>query len=130
AWITITGPIPEIRSLGMRLDASARAVQRAQRVALEAGDDEPIPFDLDGDVRDRERPLSLSALRYAILTHSVLDTAPVEETAQPFKILVTVPVTTPLGMDESPAMLDGLTPISAELARGLAATTSVWYRIL
>ena len=48
----ITGPIPEIRSLGLRLDASARAVQRAQRVALEAGEEEPIPFDLDGDVRD------------------------------------------------------------------------------
>ncbi|HJF49111.1 MAG TPA: HNH endonuclease, partial [Brachybacterium paraconglomeratum] len=73
AWITITGPIPEIRSLGLRLDASARAVQRAQRVALEAGEEEPIPFDLDGDVRDRERPLSLSALRYAILTRTMLD---------------------------------------------------------
>ena len=130
AWISITGPIPEIRSLGMRLDASARAVQRAQRVALEAGEDEPIPFDLDGDVRDRERPLSLSALRYAILTRTVLDLDPVEETAQPFKILVTVPVTTLLGMDDSPAMLDGLTPIPAELARDLAAKSSVWYRIL
>ena len=130
AWITITGPIPEIRSLGLRLDASARAVQRAQRVALEAGEEEPIPFDLDGDVRDRERPLSLSALRYAILTRTMLDLDPVEETAQPFKILVTVPVTTLLGMDDSPAMLDGLTPIPADLARDLAATSSVWYRIL
>lgn len=130
AWITITGPISEIRSLGLRLDASARAVQRAQRVALEAGEEEPIPFDLDGDVRDRERPLSLSALRYAILTRTMLDLDPVEETAQPFKILVTVPVTTLLGMDDSPAMLDGLTPIPADLARDLAATSSVWYRIL
>ena len=130
AWLTVTGPIPEIRSLAQRLDASARTVQRAQRAALEAGDEEPVPFDIDGDVRERGRPLGRAALRYAILTHSVLDLDPVQETAQPFKILVTVPVTTLLGMDDSPAMLDGLTPIPADVARDLAATSSVWYRIL
>jgi 5-methylcytosine-specific restriction endonuclease McrA len=39
-------------------------------------------------------------------------------------------VTTLLGIDDSPAMLDGLTPIPADVARDLAATSSVWYRIL
>src|SRR5699024_10109334 len=48
----------------------------------------------------------------------------------PYKILLTVPVTTLLGIDAGPAMLDGLTPIPAEQARALAAGAATWQRIL
>src|SRR5699024_8947018 len=43
---------------------------------------------------------------------------------------VTVPVMTMLGRDDAPAMLEGTTPIPAELARELAAGQSTWTRIL
>jgi hypothetical protein len=130
ATLHVTGPIPEIRGLAQRLDASARTVQRAQRTALEASAETPIPFDIDEDLRARGRPHGLGTLRYAILTHSLLDLDPVQETASPFKILVTIPVTTLLGIDDAPAMLDGLSPIPAELARELAAKSPTWCRIL
>ncbi|MGP9537951.1 HNH endonuclease [Brachybacterium sp. AOP43-C2-M15] len=130
ASLLVTGPIPEIRSLAHRLDVQARTVQRTQRAALEEGAEGPLPFDIDQNLAERGRPLSLRTLRYAILTHSVLDIDPVEETRSPYKILVTVPVTTLLGIDDAPAMLDGLSPLPAELARELAAGESTWRRIL
>ena len=130
ASLLVTGPILEIQGLAHRLDVAARDVQRAQRAALADGAEGPLPFDIDGDLAERGRPLSLRALRYSILTHSVLDTDPVQETASPYKLLVTVPVMTLLGGDDAPAMLEGATPIPAELARDLAAKSSVWYRIL
>src|SRR5699024_4512726 len=60
----------------------------------------------------------------------VLDTDPVQETTSAYKLLVTVPVMTMLGRDDAPAMLEGTTPIPAELARELAAGQSTWTRIL
>src|SRR5699024_5710681 len=130
ASLCVTGPIPEIQALAHRLDIAARTVQSAQRAGLEDGAEGPLPFDIDEDLRDRGTPLSLRALRYAILTHSILDIDPVHETRSPYKILLTVPVTTLLGIDDGPAMLDGLTPIPAEQARALAAGAATWQRIL
>ena len=130
ASLYVTGPIPEIQGLAHRLDVAARTVQKAQRAALRDGEEGPLPFDIDGDLAERGRALSLATLRYAILTHSVLDIDPVQETRSPYKILVTVPVTTLLGLENTPAMLDGLTPIPAELARDLAAGEPTWLRIL
>ena len=130
ASLYVTGPIPEIQGLAHRLDVAARTVQKAQRAALRDGEDGPLPFDIDGDLAERGRAHSLATLRYAILTHSVLDIDPVQETRSPYKILVTVPVTTLLGLENTPAMLDGLTPIPAELARDLAAGEPTWLRIL
>ena len=130
ASLLVTGPVLEIKGLAHRLDVAARDVQRAQRAALAEGAEGPLPFDLDEDLAERGKPLSLATLRYAILTHSALDTDPVQETVTPYKLLVTVPVTTLLGMDDAPAMLEGETPIPGELARELAAASSVWYRIL
>lgn len=130
ASLLVTGPALEIQGLAHRLDVAARDVQRAQRAALQDGAEGPLPFDIDGDLAERGTPLSLRTLRYAILTHSVLDTDPVQETASPYKLLVTVPVMTLLGSDDAPAMLEGTTPIPAELARDLAAKSSVWYRVL
>jgi hypothetical protein len=130
ASLLVTGPILEIKGLAHRLDVAARTVQQAQRAALKAGAAGPLPFDIDGDLALRGRPLSLRTLRYAVLTHTVLDTDPVQETASPYRLLVTVPVTTLLHMDDAPAMLEGAIPIPAELARELAAGESTWTRIL
>ncbi|MCT1909068.1 HNH endonuclease signature motif containing protein [Brachybacterium paraconglomeratum] len=130
ASLCVTGPILEIQGLAHRLDVAARTVQKAQRAALQDDAEGRFPFDIDGDLAERGRALSLATLRYAILTHSVLDIDPVQETRSPYKVLVTVPVTTLMGLENTPAMLDGLTPIPAELARDLAAGESTWLRIL
>ena len=130
ASLYVTGPIPEIQSLAHRLDVAARTVQKAQRAALRDGAEGPLPFDIDGDLAARGRAMSCASLRYAILTHSVMDIDPVQETRSPYKILVTVPVTTLMGLENTPAMLDGITPIPAELARELAAGEPIWLRIL
>ncbi|WP_299303923.1 HNH endonuclease signature motif containing protein [uncultured Brachybacterium sp.] len=130
ASLMVTGPIPEIQALAHRLDVAARTVQRAQRHALEAGVEGPLPFDIDRDLAERGTALSLRTLRYAILTHSVLDIDPVQETSRPYKILVTVPALTLMGHSDAPAMLDGMTPLPAQLARELAAGESTWQRIL
>src|SRR5699024_3324874 len=128
--LLVTGPIPEIQGLAHRLDVQARTVQRAQRAALEDGAEGPVPFDIDQDLAQRGRPLSLRTLRYAILTHSVLDIDPVQETRSPYKILGTVPATTLFRLDDAPAMPEGMTPLPAELARALAAGEPTWQRIL
>ena len=130
ASLYVSGPIPEIQALAHRLDVASRTVQKAQRAALEDGAEGPLPFDIDENLRERGKALSLRTLRYAILVHSVIDIDPVQETTSPYKILVTVPATTLLGIDDAPALLEGMTPIPAEQARQLAAGESTWQRIL
>ena len=127
ACLQITGPAPEILALGRRLDSAARAVQRAQRQALENGGE--IPFD-DGSVAETAKPLSLAALRYQVLTGSVLETGTVEVPRERFRITVTVPALSLLGVVEAPGMLDGIHPIPAEMARELAGQDSTWFRVL
>lgn len=130
ASLLVSGPIPEITALAHRLDVSARDVQKAQRHALQDELEGPLPFDIDENLRERGRPLSLATLRYAILTHSMLDIDPVQETATAYKILVTVPAMTLMGLEDAPATLNGITPLPAEQARDLAAGHSTWHRIL
>lgn len=128
ACIMIRGPIPEITAFGQRLDAAARAVQDAQRHALESGTE--IPFDLDGDAAREGRHLSLSALRYAIAVRSQLDTGAVEVPELPFRISLVVPVLTLLGRSNAPATLDGTTPIPPRMARELVAKAPAFERVL
>ncbi|HIY23810.1 MAG TPA: HNH endonuclease [Candidatus Brachybacterium merdigallinarum] len=131
ACLTITGPIPEILALSRRLDRAGHAVQAAQRHALaEDSEPAPIPFDLDGDVAAQGRPMRLAALRYAVLTRSVLDTGGIEVPRERFRLNVTVPVLSLLGHSEAPATLDGTIPIPADMARRLAAEESTLYRVL
>ena len=125
--LQITGPAPEILALGRRLDSAARAVQRAQRQALENGGE--IPFD-DGSVAETAKPLSLAALRYQVLTGSVLETGTVDVPRERFRITVTVPALSLLGVVDAPGMLDGIHPIPAEMARELAGQDPTWHRIL
>lgn len=128
ASLRITGPIPEILAVARRLDSSARSVQAAQRHAVRDG--APIPFDLDDAVTTTGRALSLATLRYAIITRTVLDTAGVEVPAPRYRVNVTVPALTMMGLADTPATFDGRTPIPAKLARDLAAAEPVWHRVL
>ena len=128
ACVRLTGPIPELVSFTRRLDQSARAVQNQQRHALAEG--AAVPFDLDGQAQADGRPLSLAALRYAILTRTELETGPVEVPAERFMINVVVPAMTLMGYCDAPALLDGITPVPAPMARKLAAGHTDWYRIL
>lgn len=131
ACLSVLGPVPEIRSLAVRLDAAARAVQAAQRHALTTtgAAEVVVPFD-DGTVTETGRAISLARLRYAILTRSVLDTGTIEVPTPRFRIGVTIPVTTLLGAGDQPGLLDGTIPIPADMARSLAGGENIWYRVL
>lgn len=129
ATLSVTGPILEIKDLAHRLDTCAHTLQAAQRHALDHGDEE-IPFDLDGTLHTLGRPLSLAALRYAVLTHSLLDMDPVPAPKTSYTLLVTVPALTLLGASNAPGMLEGMIPVPADQARALAAGQAVWQRIL
>lgn len=128
ACLQITGPIPEITSLARRLDAGARAVQRAQRHALAGGT--ALPHDPEGVAAARGRALSQAELRYLVLTGSELETGGIEVPRDRFRINVVVPFMTLTGDSDAPATLDGITPIPADMARALAGHEDTWYRIL
>lgn len=126
--VIIRGPIPEITALGRRLDAAARAVQDAQRRALEA--EAPIPFDLDGQAADQGRPQTLGALRYAVAVRSALDTGAIEVPEPTFRLSVVVPVLSLLGRSHAPATLDGTIPIPPRMARDLVTKAPAFERVL
>ncbi|MGY5764711.1 HNH endonuclease signature motif containing protein [Brachybacterium sp. DNPG3] len=128
ASLTVTGPLPEILDLSRRLDLAARSVQDAQRRALDA--DEPVPFDLDGEAQDAGRASGLGALRYAILQRTVLATPGVDTRGSRYRLQVVVPMLTLLGRSDAPAVIGGIHPLPASLARKLAADEPVWHRIL
>lgn len=128
ACLRITGPIPEILALSRRLDAAARAVQFAQRHALEA--DAPVPFDLDDAASTAGRRLPLRSLRYAVMSRSVLDTGGIEVPREQFRLNVVVPAMSLMGESDAPALLDGTIPVAASMARMIAAEESVWFRVL
>ena len=137
ACLHVTGPIPEILSLAQRLDAGARALQDTQRRVLEKAassadgtDGIEIPGDPEGIAAANGRPLSLAQLRYALLTGAELDTDGVHVPAERFRINLTVPALTLMGLSGQPGMLDGTIPIPADMARSLAGTETTWYRVL
>ncbi|PMC74368.1 DUF222 domain-containing protein [Brachybacterium sp. UMB0905] len=136
ACLQVTGPVPEITALGHRLDAAARAVQTTQRQALaEAGPASSlspvsVPFDVFGTVAETGRPMSLAALRYAILTRTAFGTDGIEVPESGFRINVTVPVMTLLGQSEAPGEVDGTHPIPPAMARELVVNAPVFHRVL
>ena len=127
ACLRVTGPIPEILGLARRLDAAAKAVQKAQRHALEEGS--PVPFDLDGDVERDGSTMTLAALRYAVIQRTLLETAGVEVPAPRHRVNVVIPVLTLMGLDDTPATYDGVTPLPADMARALVESEPVWHRV-
>ncbi|WP_146007760.1 hypothetical protein [Brachybacterium sp. UMB0905] len=129
ACLQVTGPVPEVTALGHRLDAAARAVQTAQRQAL-AADESDLPFDVFGTVAETGRPMSLAALRYAILTRTAFGTEGIEVPESGFRINVTVPVMTLLGQSEAPGEVDGTHPIPPAMARDLVVSAPVFHRVL
>lgn len=126
--LRILGPIPEILDLSRRLDAAAHAVKDAQVQALMDGT--PIPCDPGGEIERTFDLPSITALRYELLRGALLDTAGVRVPEPRFRMTVTVPALSLMGESDAPGMLDGLTPIPAQMARELAARESTWYRVL
>lgn len=126
--LRIIGPIPELLDLSRRLDQAAHAVKNAQLSALEDGT--PIPSDPDGMVESTGQVPPLTTIRYSVLLGAWLDTDGVEVPATRFRMTVTVPFMTLLGESDAPGMLDGTTPIPAEMARDLAGREDAWYRVL
>ncbi|GAA1487547.1 HNH endonuclease signature motif containing protein [Brachybacterium sacelli] len=128
ACLVVTGPVHEMLGLARRLDLAARAVQNQQRRALE--EQRPAPFDIDGDVARDGRHMPLAALRYAILTRTMLETPGVQVPQSRFRLQVIVPAMTLLGESDAPGTIDGTIPLPAPMARHLAAGEPTWYRIL
>ncbi|WP_241237388.1 HNH endonuclease signature motif containing protein [Brachybacterium saurashtrense] len=126
--LRVIGPVPEILDLSRRLDAAARAVQAAQRRAVETG--EPIPLDPRGTVAETGRISSLALLQYDLLGGAALDTDGVQVPRPRFRFNVTVPVLTLLGGAEEPGMLEGTIPLPAAMARELAGRSETWHRVL
>ncbi|MDO5663422.1 MAG: DUF222 domain-containing protein [Brachybacterium sp.] len=126
--LAVTGPIPDVLSFSQRLDATARAVQDAQRRAIASGDE--LPLDPDGIARGRGYPLSLNRIRHQLLMSARFDTEGVRVPAERFRITVTVPALTLMGCSTLPALLGGTIPIPAEMARDLAAGEQFWQRVL
>jgi len=127
--LEITGPTAEITDLVERLNAAARAVQDAQRLALRDGLDE-IPFDLDGEVQRTAMVMSLGQIRYAVMTRSILDTGgvPVPNTRR--RVNITVPALTALGASNEPGLLEGETPVPGPVARAIAGAAEDWWLVL
>ena len=126
--LQITGPIPEILSRWKKLDEAARAVQSAQRAALRDGT--AIPHDADGVVLETGRALPLTRLRFALLDSAEIDLEGVQVPTERFRLNITVPVLTLLGASDEPGTLDGVTPLPPSMARSLAGSAEVWYRVL
>ncbi len=126
--LEVRGPAPEILLLARRLDAAARGLQNAQRHALAQGTE--IPGDPEGRAASTGRPLSLSQLRFWLLTAAELDIDGVHVPADRFRLNVTVPVLTVLGASDQPGMLEGRIPIPPDMARHLAAGERTWHRVL
>ena len=127
ACLQLHGPAPEILSLGRRLDSAARAIQKDQRKAIATGHD--IPFD-DGTATTTGKPLPLTRLRYEILTRSILDTGTTPVPRERFRLTITVPALTLLGIENAPGLLDGIHPIPPQMARQLAGSENTWHRVL
>lgn len=128
ACLQVFGPAPEILDLGRRIDAAARAVQDVQRRALAAGTD--VPLDPAGAAAGRGRPLPLTLIGYQLLRTASFDTEGVEVPQPRFRMNVTVPAMTLLGVSDAPGLLDGITPVPADMARELAGGCDVWHRVL
>src|SRR5699024_12394177 len=75
------------------------------------------------------RPMPQAALRSAIIPRTLLDTAGVEVPAPRHRINIVVPVLTMMGLDDTPATYDGVTPLPAAMARKLAEAEPVWHRV-
>lgn len=126
--IVIRGPVPDILSRWKQLDEAARAIQAAQRKALKEGT--AIPFDEDGVVAESGRATPLKELRYLLMTTSPLETDGVQVPAERFRLNVTVPALTLLGVSDAPGMLEGHIALPAEMARLLAGNSATWNRLL
>src|SRR5690606_1843194 len=115
---SLRGPIPEVLAFWKRLDETAHAIQAAQRSALREGTE--IPYDLDGIASATQRPVPLDRLRYDLMLNAEFDTDGVRVPAPRFRLNVTVPAFTLLGLSDAPGMLEGTIPLPPAVAREIA----------
>src|SRR5699024_12709138 len=94
---------PQTLSLCPRLEPAAPSIQYAQRKASATGHD--LPF-ADGTATTTAKPLPLTRLRYEILTRSILDTGTTPVPRERFRLTITVPALTLLGIENAPGLLD------------------------
>lgn len=120
-----------IRSLAAavkRLDEAAHSIRAAQKKALAEGT--TIPFDPDGIVTLTGRPLPLSDLRGRLLVNADFQTENVRVNRDRLRVNIMIPVLTLLGEKNIPALIEGTTPVHADVARDWAAGSDEWFRIL
>ncbi|PMC75118.1 hypothetical protein, partial [Brachybacterium sp. UMB0905] len=114
-------------------DSTAQADHDDARSFADAAhslDPAAVPFDVFGTVAETGRPMSLAALRYAILTRTAFGTEGIEVPESGFRINVTVPVMTLLGQSDAPGEVDGAHPIPPAMARDLVVNAPVFHRVL
>ncbi|MBO9625434.1 MAG: DUF222 domain-containing protein [Microbacterium sp.] len=124
ARLGLLGPAALVHGVFSRLTAMAEKVQV---------DGAPERADAAGSVHDRR----IDEVRCDLALDLLLSGAPSgHETAEGMlaaiagRVSVTVPVLTLMGVDETPAELDGAVPVDAATARRLAGAASGWDRIL
>ena len=107
AWLTAHLPAPEAVGIVNRLTAIAKSLQS----------------------KDEDR--TLTQLRADVFCDLLIDGEPMHGTRGiRAKVFVTVPVLTLLGVEETPASLDGYGPIDPDTARRIAAHAPSFIRIL
>src|SRR5699024_11582136 len=84
----------------------------------------------DGTATTTGKPLPLTRLRYEILTRSILDTGTTPVPRERFRLTITVPALTLLGIENAPGLLDGIHPISPQMARQLDGSDNHCHRVL
>jgi len=126
--VHVAGPVPEVMSFAKRLDATARAVQQAQRNALASG--APVPVYPRGAVAQSQTAATLTRIRYDLLMSASFDTGGTGVPADRFRINVTVPLLSLQGRSSVPGMIDGVVPIPAQQARVIAGGENFWYRVM
>jgi hypothetical protein len=131
AAMNVYGPVEDLAAFFTALDAAARARREAARKD-DSGPDagrtlEQLRFDVLAD-------LGWSALNAGHLGCCNPDCVGAKQRlgtrhGRAACVCITVPATTLLGLDDTPGELDGYGPVTAEVARRLAAD-GVWRRLL
>jgi hypothetical protein len=119
AWLNIYGPAEDVTAIRTMLDAAA------DTAATEPGEERTT---------DQRRFDVLAALAWASLDSGHLggcEHGPKlgQRHGRAAAVAVTVPLSTLIGIDDTPGELDGYGPITAEVARRIAAA-GTWRRIL
>src|SRR5699024_3150055 len=76
----------------------------------------------------RARPRKVAAENPGRFT--ILDTGTTPVPRERFRLTITVPALTLLGIENTPGLLDGIHPIPPQMTRQLAGSENTWHRVL